>query len=219
MKMKTAHATPELLAGYAQGTLSRGMSLLVASHLTYCAECRDKVSRLEVLGGVLLRDTPVADVTAPSLASVLARIDASVAEPAPELGFESRDEQAPYLPAPVRQLLAASGREIRWRFLLPGLSEYRFEGFDGEAVSLLRARPGIRILAHTHEGDEATLVLRGQLRDGDRVYARGEVSLADHHDDHRPEIVGDETCLCLVVLTGNMRFTGPVGRALNIFNG
>jgi anti-sigma factor ChrR (cupin superfamily) len=34
--MKTAHATPELLAGYAQGTLTRGMALLVASHLTYC---------------------------------------------------------------------------------------------------------------------------------------------------------------------------------------
>ncbi len=216
--MKTAHATPEMLAGYAQGTLSRGMSLLVASHLTYCPECRDKVSRLEALGGVLLRDTPVADVTAPSLASVLARIDAGAAEPVAE-AFESRDEQAPFLPAPVRALLAAGGKEIRWRFLLPGLSEYRFDDFDGESVSLLRARPGIRILAHTHEGNEATLVLRGQLRDGDRVYSRGEVSLADHHDDHRPEIVGDETCLCLVVLSGNMRFTGPVGRALNIFNG
>jgi putative transcriptional regulator len=219
MKMKTAHATPELLAGYAQGTLSRGMSLLVASHLTYCPPCRDKVSRLETLGGVLLRDTPVPDMTAPSLASVLARIDAAGVEPVPAAAFESKDEQAGYLPAPVRELLATSGKEIRWRFLLPGLSDYRFEGFEGEEVSLLRARPGTRILAHTHEGQEATLVLRGQLRDGDRVLGRGEVSLADHHDDHRPEIVGNETCICLVVLTGHMRFTGPVGRALNLFTG
>ncbi len=75
----------------------------------------------------------------------------------------------------------------------------------------------MRILQHTHVGDEATLVLTGSMRDGDRLLSRGDVAFADQNDDHHPEIVGDETCVCLVVLSGPMRFTGPVGRALNIF--
>jgi putative transcriptional regulator len=66
-------------------------------------------------------------------------------------------------------------------------------------------------------GEEATLVLTGRMRDGAREFGRGDVALADASHDHHPRIVGNETCVCLVVLTGPMRFTGPVGRALNLF--
>jgi len=119
------------------------------------------------------------------------------------------------LPAPLRARIGVPSTDIRWSLRLPGLSEYRLEGFDGEEVSLLRARPGVRILSHTHTAEEATLVLTGALSDGGRVFRRGDVSLADENHDHHPEIVGNETCICLIVLSGPMRFTGPVGRALN----
>ncbi|MBA3326136.1 MAG: zf-HC2 domain-containing protein [Rhodobacteraceae bacterium] len=54
--MTLAHATPELLTAYADGSLSEGLSLLVASHLTFCPACRRRVARLEALGGALLCD-------------------------------------------------------------------------------------------------------------------------------------------------------------------
>lgn len=213
--MTTAHVTNDLLAAYADGAISDGMSLLVASHLTYCAECRTRVARLETVGGAFLAlEEPVAPDSA-CLARVLDRLDSGDAAdtPAPFAHDDLR------LPFPVLERLGASADKIHWRFLLPGLSDHKLGGFDGEDVGLLRAKPGVRILTHTHSGREATLVLTGQLRDGDRVYARGDVALADHHDNHRPEIVGDEVCICLVVLSGRMRFTGPIGRALNLLNG
>ena len=54
--MSIGHAPNALIADYAAGALPPGMSLLVASHLTYCPACRDKVARLEALGGALLAE-------------------------------------------------------------------------------------------------------------------------------------------------------------------
>jgi putative transcriptional regulator len=205
-----AHPSAPRLLAYANGTLPDGLALLVASHLTYCPRCRDRVERLETLGGAFLASTEPA-VAPPDRAAVLARIDAEEA-PAAET---PRD---PVFPEPLRRILAGGADAIRWRFLLPGLSDHRLEGFEGEDVYLLRARPGARILSHTHEGEETTLVLSGALQDGDRVFRPGDVSEADASHDHRPTIIGDEVCICLVVMTGRMRFTGSVGRALNLFN-
>ncbi len=214
--MTTAHATPDILTAYADGSLSEGMSLLVASHLTFCPECRARVARLEALGGALLSGGDAAVPSPDCLAGALARIDAGPTAPAAR-GFEP-DPGSP-MPSPLRVRIGRCATEIRWRFLLPGLSEYRLDGFVDEEVRLLRARPGVRILQHTHDGEEATLVLTGAMRDGDRVFGRGDVTLANETDDHHPQIVGSETCICLVVLSGPMRFTGPLGRALNLFTG
>jgi putative transcriptional regulator len=64
---------------------------------------------------------------------------------------------------------------------------------------------------------EATLVLQGTLCDGDARYAMGDVALATSDDDHHPRAEGSEDCICLTVLGGGVRFTGPLGRALNLF--
>jgi putative transcriptional regulator len=196
---------------YAAGSLSAGMSLLVASHLTFCPCCRGSTARLEALGAAFLRDEPVGGVRAPDLASVLARLGPggpSAREALPETGD-------PVLPRPLQQALGERIDAIRWRFLLPGLADRGLQGYGAEDVRLIRGRPGTRIPTHTHEGEEATLVLAGYLQDGARTFARGEVSVAGPEHNHRPQIVGDRDCICLSVLTGPMRFTGRVGRVLN----
>ena len=214
--MAAWHLTDEMLETYAAGSISEGMSLLAASHLTYCPACRAQVEALEKVSGAVLAECGAAE-TGPDLAAVLDAIDAG-AMPGQKLGRLDADPGSP-LPNPVRERVGMPIEDLRWRFLLPGLAECRLEGFDGEEVSLLRARPGARIPGHTHSGDEATLILSGQMRDGERLFGRGDLALADHHDDHHPEIVGDQTCVCLVVLSGRMRFTGTFGRALNLFTG
>jgi len=214
--MAVWHLTDEMLESYADGSISEGMSLLAAAHLTFCPACRAEVAALERMSGAVLAECGRSDA-GPDLAAVLDAIDA---DPTPEPDFVGigPDAGSP-LPNPVRERVGMPIEDLRWRFLLPGLAECRIEGFENEEVSLLRARPGVRIPGHTHSGDEATLILSGQMRDGERVFGGGDLAFADHHDDHHPEIVGNETCVCLVVLSGRMRFTGPLGRALNLFTG
>ncbi len=203
----------QILADYASGALAPGMSLLVASHLTFSPEGRRRVAELESLAGALMmvEDAPLPP---PSLDQALARLDAPAqADEAPPL---TTDAHPGPFPAPLRAVIGARPDALDWKFRLPGLSECMIDGFEDEEVSLLRARPGAPMLSHTHSGREATLILTGEMEDRGQVYRRGEVALADERDDHRPRIVGAETCICLVVMTGNLRFTGAFSRVLNL---
>lgn len=209
--MVQAHPTKEHLAAYASGAQSEGMSLLVASHLTCCPTCRAAVEQYEaVSAAILLEETPaVAD--GPSLDACLA----ALSQPAPQAPAISAAPSP--LPMPIRQVLDQRNvDELNWKFRMPGLHEVEFDDFEGEHVSLLRVRPGTSMLHHTHEGEEATLILTGEMEDQGTIFRRGDVALADHNDDHKPRVIGDELCYCLIVMTGSMRFTGPVGRALNL---
>ena len=59
--MSRHHPKNTTLAEFAAGTLDEGRSLVVASHLAMCGECRDYVSALEEVGGQMLAETePVA---------------------------------------------------------------------------------------------------------------------------------------------------------------
>lgn len=211
----------ELLSAYSAGTTSPGLSLLCAAHLTLSPEGRSFVSGLEEWGGALMRDGAAdAQEPGPSLEAMLALIDAEEAAQTPAAAVSDGD--APRLDAgpltgPVARAVGRDFGDIPWRFRLPGISEHVMAGFDQEKVSLLRARPGSRVLGHTHVGFEATLVLTGCMKDGDRELTRGDVALCGPEHDHHPEIIGDEVCYCLIVVDGALRFTGRFTRALNLF--
>ena len=215
--MSRKFPSDEILADYASGALPAGLSLLVASHLTYSPESRRRVRDLESLGGVMLSASAAEGLGAPDLDAALARLDAPTAPDRQADDAPIRADGRAVLPAPLRRALGHDADDLAWKFRLPGLSEYEIDGFEGEEVSLLRARPGAPLLSHTHEGMESTLVLTGLLEDRGQVYARGDVSVATEDDDHRPRIVGEETCICLIVMSGGLRFTGPFSRALNLF--
>jgi putative transcriptional regulator len=190
-----AHAPTELIAEYAAGALAPGMRLLVASHVAWCPACRGKVARLEAIGGALLAEGEEVAPEPRCLVRTLARIARPVrrdrlavfgAEPVP-------------LPDPLRLHLAMPVCDLRWRPLLPGLCECRLGGFPTEAVGLVRAEPGARMLAPGHCGRESRLVLAGRFQDGARTYARGDLALPGPRGERCPEAVGGDPCLCLVV--------------------
>ncbi|MEM6742267.1 MAG: ChrR family anti-sigma-E factor [Pseudomonadota bacterium] len=220
--MSRKRPSDDVLADYAGGALTPGLSLLVASHLTFDAESRRRVAGFEAIGGVMLADE--APMEPPALDGVLERLNgqvASFAEATPDAADHGgaillEEAPRPVFPAPLRKELGVDAEGVAWKFRFPGVSEYELDGFEGEEVSLLRAKPGAPLLSHTHSGVETTLVLSGQLQDRDEVYGPGDVSIATDEDDHRPRIIGDAPCICLIVMSGELRFTGTFSRALNL---
>lgn len=226
-------APDELLADYAAGATSPGLSLLLATYLTGRPAARRRLGEMEAIGGALLAEGPPAELSSTALDRALAAIGPDAPGRAPD--------PAPKAPAPGARVLedgvarppateAAEGPlplplirwigipfgRIPWRFRLPGLAEYPLPGFDGEHVSLVRARPGARLPRHTHRGLEATLVLQGCLRDEEVDFRAGDLSISDDSVDHRPRIIGPLTCYCLLVLEGGtLRYTGRFARLLN----
>lgn len=202
-------ANEELVAEYACGSSSPGMSLLVSAHLTGTVERRQDVSLVEQVGGALLCTEQSEEMSADALDRALSALNESVGEQ------PLASHSASPLPNAVVDAVGMPYDQIPWKFVMPGVTGYDLDGFEGEHVSLLKAKPGVKLPQHTHDGVEVTLVLQGALSDGGIVYQKGDVAMNDEADDHRPEIVGNETCICLIVRQGDLRFTGRFSRILN----
>ena len=65
-------------------------------------------------------------------------------------------------------------------------------------MRLLRVQPGLKLLRHGHYGAELTLVLKGAYTDETGDYRVGEVADLDEDIEHRPRVLGDEECICII---------------------
>ncbi|MEC9139425.1 MAG: ChrR family anti-sigma-E factor [Pseudomonadota bacterium] len=212
-----------LLATYASGHLGHGMSVLMASFLTLSPVARRQMETFETLNGIMLDDAETVEMSENALTSLMMRLDApdpDEANYAANGNAESVVGTNNDLPAPLRAVLDRPIEDQRWRFAYPGVRQLSLGiGDDDERVKLLKIKPGKAAPRHTHKGIEATLVLRGAFRDGNRLYERGQLALADQHIQHRPRAEGDEDCICLAVNDGALRFTDSFGRVARDFFG
>lgn len=208
-----------MLADFASGTTSPAVSLLVAAHLTQAPESRARVQAYEDAGGVLLQDETPEAISDDSFDAVMAMIDALPQEAAnvdaKPVGAKPETEEACPLPRPVMDAVGMAFDEIPWRFKLPGVATYDLASFGEHQVRLMRARPGASVPQHTHKGTELTLVMQGIMLDDGIEYRAGDVAVNTEDDDHRPKILGDEVCYCLIVQQGDLHFTGRFSRILN----
>ena len=204
----------DLMAQYASGTLGHGMAVLMASYVTLSSEARARLSNLERLNGVLLDDAEQVSVSNDMLANLQARLDDAPAEPEP-VSVQSNDD----LPAPLRAVLDAPIEQAGWKFAYPGVKQLSLPiGDRGEQVKLLKIKPGKATPRHSHQGIEATLVLRGAFSDGKRLYERGDLAIANEDILHRPRAQGDEDCICLAVTDGALFFKhGVLGTVKDFF--
>jgi putative transcriptional regulator len=206
----THHPSPELLAGFAAGTLDAGEHLALAVHASGCSTCRRLLRAIEGIGGSTLESIEPAPMKAGAFEAVVAKLDRSPPQPsAPADSFADDD-----LPEILRHY-----RIGRRRRVAPGVSMRPIEllGPSRSRAFLLRSNPGTRMLEHTHTGTELTCVLRGSFSHEGGRFAPGDFDFGDETLDHQP-IVGDsEPCLCLVAMTGDLRMNGFFGRLISPF--
>ena len=214
--MATYPPPDEMLADFAAGATPPAVSLLMAAHLTQAPESRARVRAYEEACGALLRDEAPEPVSEDGFNAVMAMIGADAPEPAAVRAAADAVQAGP-IPRPVLDQIGLGFDEIPWKFRLPGVSVYDIDiGADGDQkVSLLRARPGSTVPQHTHKGIELTLVMQGVMLDNGIEYRAGDVAVNTEDDDHRPKILGDEICYCLIVQQGDLHFTGRFSRILN----
>ena len=212
--MATRLPPEEMIADFASGSTSPAVSLLMAAHLTQSPESRERLSAYEDACGALLRGETCASMGADSFDAVLAMIDADPSDTAETGSIVAAKADCP-LPQPVLDRIGMKFDEIPWKFRLPGVSVYDIEDEGGQKISLLRAKPGASVPQHTHHGTELTLVMQGVLLDNGIEYHAGDVAVNTEDDDHRPRILGDQMCYCLIVQQGDLHFTGRFSRILN----
>lgn len=211
--MPSFHPPEPLLMDYAAGALPEAVSLMVATHLSYCPECQAEVRRLEAVGGALLEALPPTPVST-GLDAIFAKLDAPPPPPA-RLAGEA------WMPRPLRRALAAlpDAPALPWQRVTASLSEIRLpiDAPPGSRTRLMRIKAGQAMPEHTHGGTEYVLVLKGGFTDSSGHFLPGDLAISTDAHVHRPKADDDTDCLCLAVVDGSLKLTGPLGWVVNRF--
>jgi len=206
------HPEESALAAYAAGVLDLGQRVALATHLRACPRCRDWVRAMERLGGALIADAPLAEMSPGALARTLARIDERAPAAAPKAAETADAPQE--LPAFVRRYAFGP-----WRFVAPRvrMRPIRLPEPSPTRVFLLKVSADTPLLAHEHTALEMTCVLRGAFRHAGGRYGPGDFDLGEETVEHEPRVEPGEDCLCLVAMQGELRWKGFWGRLAQPF--
>lgn len=211
MTVPAHHPAPERLLDYATGSLREAQSLLVASHLAYCPDCRAQVAEMEACGGALLEDLPPEPVSDTLFGTLMNRLGEAVAAPPPPV-----PPGRSLFPGPLRRAIGAEPEALEWVRIVPGvhLSSWAISAGTASAC-LLRMAPRSRVPAHRHTDSEMLLVMKGGFSDEFGVYRVGDVASYETGTPHHALADADGECLCLLVQDKPLKFTGPLGWLLN----
>ncbi|PWC84753.1 hypothetical protein TSH100_17255 [Azospirillum sp. TSH100] len=221
--MPLHHPDDQLLIGYASGQERAGKSLLVATHLAYCPDCRQRVASYEALCGEWFGDLPCADHGA--LEALLDGMDSLLAAGPPPAGSDVLKQPnagsicGRLVPEPLRgwlpEAIDTPTDDGNWREIAKGVWLSGWERtLSGTTIRLLRMASGAPVPAHRHTADELLLVLQGAFHDEYGRYAVGDVAQYVAGTDHHAFGASEEDCICLFLLDGDLIFLGEDGEPL-----
>jgi putative transcriptional regulator len=208
------HLTDHLLMGYAAGTLPEAFSLIVASHVSMCDDCRARLASYEALGGAVLNDTLAAraDMAPGSLDDCLAKLDETEQD-----ARADRDIASYTLPEPLRAYVGGDRDAIRWKSVGGGVKQAILPTSSSASARLLLIPAGAAVPDHGHRGTELTMVLQGAFSDETDRFGRGDVEIADEDLEHMPVAEPGEDCICLAVTDAPLRFRSWLPRLAQPF--
>lgn len=210
----------EWLAGLASGTLSEGEAVFTRTCLSLMPDGAERLSLARAMGGALLEEAPAALIRPDTRKALLAALDETEMEEAPAPAPQAPQRKDAVMPDVLQDFAGGGIEEMDWSFLGPGMKKTRlWKNADGQTLWMLRAKPGVQIPEHTHEGTELTLVLKGSFADASGTYRRGDVEESDGTHTHDLVIGPGEECICLALTDSPLKFKGWIARLIQPFVG
>ncbi|MBY6066666.1 ChrR family anti-sigma-E factor [Leisingera aquaemixtae] len=199
------HIPDAMLASYAAGTLPQSFSVVVAAHVSMCAQCRAALEAHQAVGGLLLESCAAEPVSGRLRQDVLAQLDAPFT---PEPCYD----RSGIFPGPV--VAAMKGRQPKWKTLGMGVRQDILMADNSGSVRLLYIPAGQAVPDHGHNGLELTLVLQGSFSDETGQFGAGDLEVADEEVDHTPVAGASGPCICLAATDAPLRFRAFMPRLL-----
>lgn len=210
----THHLTDDLLLGYACGTLPEAFSLVVATHVSLCDECRARLAAFDALGGSVLEESGTEEMSEDSLEATFRLIAGG---PKDAIRTRPAAPRPGSLPAPLRDYVGGDLDAVRWRALGLGVRQAILPTSKEASVRLLHIPAGAAMPDHGHRGMELTLVLRGAFRDATDRFGPGDVEVADERMQHQPVAEAGEDCICLAATDARLKFSAFLPRLAQPF--
>lgn len=211
------HLTDALLMGYASANLPEAFSLVVATHVSLCDECRARLEAFEAIGGALLDEEDLeATLGDDALAATFAKIDAI---PDESVRMSAPTSPETVFPSPLQDYVGGDLDRVKWRAVGGGVKQAVLKTSRDARVRLLSIPAGAAMPDHGHRGTELTLVLQGAFTDDDGRFARGDVEVANEDLHHTPIAEEGVDCICLAATDAPLRFKGLIPRIAQPFIG
>ncbi len=205
------HLTDSLLMGYSAGSLPEAFSLLVATHISVCDECRARMAEFDALGGEVMMSTELAEMGAEAFEKTLEALMNDSSAPV------ATQRRAGIFPSPLREYVGGDLDSVRWRKVGGGVRQMILKT-DGEATARLLYIPtGVAVPDHGHNGTELTLVLQGAFSDEIDSFGVGDIEVTNEDIEHTPVAKGDIDCICLAATDAPLRFSGLIPRLAQPF--
>ena len=201
------------LMSYASGTLDEGFSIVVATHVSLCDDCRARLESFEALGGTLVEEVDAVEMSEDSLEATMALISA-----APQFDVK-RKVSGKVLPQPLCDYIGGDLEDVHWKPVGGGVKQSVLDVAGGAQVRLLSIPGGAAMPDHGHNGLELTLVLQGAFQDEDDRFGRGDIEVANEDMHHTPIAEAGQDCICLAATDAPLRFKGLLPRIAQRFVG
>lgn len=201
------HLSDQLLMAYAAGQLPEAFSLVVATHVSLCDECRARAASYDAVGGAVLEEAEEIAMGEDALATALKRI-----EGLPQATRSEPLKRAGIFPAPLADYVGGDLSAVRWRRVGGGVRQAILPTGKDASARLLYIPAGTAVPDHGHRGLELTLVLQGAFADESDRFGRGDIEIADEEMEHTPVALAGEDCICLAATDAPLRFRGLIPR-------
>lgn len=224
------HLSDATLGAFTAGALIESISLVVASHISNCPDCRKRRDQLEDIGGIQLQHTEPEDMSPDALQKVMIKLGKQklpLASDPPNDSISSFSNESsprrgnPEIPKPLRAYVPDRLEDVDWKSMAPGIKYFAIAGLntaDG-TLSLLKIAPGVNIPEHRHQGIELTQVLKGSFSDEVGRFGVGDIADLDDDIKHQPIADTNEACICLIATEAPLKFTGLMPRLVQYFSG
>ena len=224
------HLSDTTLGAFTAGTLIETISLVIASHISICPDCRKRKDQLETIGGIQLKIAEPAGVSSDALQKTMIKLGKQelphVFSPANTSSLSSSRGAAlnvcnPEVPEPLRAYIPDRLEDVEWKPIAPGIKFFAIEGLKtaNGTLSLLKIAPGVNIPEHGHHGIELTQVLKGSFSDEIGRFGVGDIADLDSDIKHQPIADTSEACICLIATEAPLKFTSMLPRLVQYFSG
>ncbi|MCA3444381.1 MAG: cupin domain-containing protein [Rhodobacter sp.] len=207
------HLSDPLLMAYSAGQLPEAFSLVVATHVSLCDDCRARLLAFDAIGGALIEDADQARMAEDSFEATMARITGlQQAEP-----VRASRIMGCVFPAPLRDYVGGDLAAVHWRPVGMGVRQAILKTDTGATARLLHIPAGQAVPDHGHRGMELTLVLQGAFRDTEDRFGPGDIEIATEDLEHTPVAEPGADCICLVATDAPLRFNRLIPRIAQPF--
>jgi putative transcriptional regulator len=205
------HLTDALLMAYSAGTLPEGFSLVVATHISLCDECRARMHEYDAVGGAIVDEQAPVTMSDNSFAATLDLIENG------DIPAPARRISSGHFPTPLQEYVGGDLDAVRWRKVGGGVRQAILSADKSTSVRLLHIPAGVAVPDHGHCGTELTLVLQGAFSDETDRFGKGDIEVATQDLNHQPIAEMGEDCICLAATDAPLRFNSVIPRILQPF--